>query len=181
MADRSNRTCCSKRCRSQRAVSLQTNGGRKPIHGGCVGGVLSPIYRRWSLIKARCHSPSNNKFGVYGARGIHMCQEWRDSFSAFKRWAEIAGFSPELQIDRIDNDLGYSPDNCRWVTLVENQANRRKSIIFPTGETTAQVAARLGMRAHSIRERLKSGMTMELAGSMPFIPNGNQRKTFIVP
>lgn len=172
------RTCCSKSCRGRIAVSKQTNGGRKPTHGGCVGGKLTPLYSRWSSMKARCHSSTCQKYGRYGARGITMCKEWRDSFRAFERWSLENGFLPELQIDRINNDRGYSPKNCRWITGIENQANRHNSLIFPSGETTAQVAARLGMSPNSIRERLKRGMTPEQAMTLQPVPNGYERKTF---
>jgi hypothetical protein len=172
------RKCCSISCRGRLAVSKQKNGGRKPKHGGCVNGELSPLYQRWAGMKARCHSESCVKYGGYGARGITVCEEWRNNFKNFETWALANGFSDNLQIDRIDNYNGYSPENCRWVTCIQNQANRRRSIIFPSGETTAQVARRLGMSPNSIRERIKRGMTMEQAMTIPSVPNGIERKTF---
>lgn len=129
-------------------------------------------------MKARCHSESCAKFGRYGARGITVCKEWRDSFATFEKWALTNGFKPTLQLDRINNNKGYSPKNCRWITCMENQANRRNSLIFPSGETTSQVAARLGMSPNSIRERLKRGMTFEQAMKLKPVPNGYARKTF---
>lgn len=152
--------------------------GRPPLHGGCAGGSLSPLYKRWSGMIGRCHKPKNNKFHRYGADGITVCDEWRKSFSAFELWSSENGFDPSLQIDRIDNNKGYSPENCRWVTPIVNQANRRSSIIFPSGETTAQVAARLGMSPNGIRGRLAAGMPIELAMMLPFTPNGGKRKWF---
>lgn len=175
---RGTRTVCSISCRGRLAVSKQKNGGRKPSHGGCVNGLLSPLYRRWSAMKARCHSTSCVKYGRYGARGITVCEEWRNSFKEFETWALGHGFREDLQIDRIDNEKGYSPENCRWVTCLQNQANRHNSIIFPSGETTAQVGERLGLSPNSIRERLRRGMTLEQAMTIPPVPNGIKRKTF---
>lgn len=172
------RTLCSKSCRGRLAAFLQTNGGRHPNHGACVGGTTSPLYRRWAAMKARCHSKSSLKFGRYGARGITVCDEWRNSFNSFKEWSLNNGFHQSLQIDRINNDLGYSPENCRWVSCLVNQSNRSNSIIFPSGETTQEVADRLGLTPNAIRSRLKKGMSMEKAMSLPPVPNGNARKDF---
>lgn len=89
------------------------------------------ISRREGIID-RCNNPNNGGYKHYGGRGITMCQEWIDSPQAFVDWALANGFSPELQLDRIDNDKGYSPDNCRWVTARENIRNRSNSVITPT-------------------------------------------------
>lgn len=172
--------CCSISCRGRWAATGATGTGRKPLHGGCVGGKPSPLYRRWAGIKSRCHSKFCVKFGAYGARGIRMCKQWFRSFSKFRDWAVRNGFSPELQIDRIDNGKGYSPSNCRWVTCVQNAANRRRSLIFPTGETTAQVAKRIGLTPSALRYRIQAGMTLRQAMTIPPIPNGQARKTFNV-
>jgi len=170
--------CCSKSCRGRIAVSFQEPKSRNLKHGGCVGGELSPLYSRWAAIKSRCHSESNVKYGRYGARGIRMCEEWRNSYPAFEKWSLENGFEPSLQIDRIDNSKGYDPSNCRWVTCMKNQSNRDRSIIFPSGETTAEVAKRLGLNPNSIRSRIDRGMPLEIAMVMPKIPNGYERKKF---
>jgi hypothetical protein len=171
-------TCCSKSCRGRKAASMQSSKGRPKKHGACSGGVLSPLYRRWSSMKARCHSKTCSKYGRYGARGIQVCDEWRNSFASFEEWAVGNGFQENLQLDRIDNSKGYSPSNCRWVSCIQNQANRDRSLIFPSGETTAEVAKRLGMAPNSIRERLKRGMSKEQAMTLNPVPNGFARKTF---
>ena len=89
------------------------------------------INRREGIME-RCTNPNHVAYKSYGERGITVCQEWIDSPQAFVDWALANGFSPELQIDRIDNDKGYSPDNCRWVTARENIRNRSNSVITPT-------------------------------------------------
>ena len=89
------------------------------------------ISRREGVME-RCTNPNHIAYKKYGGRGITVCQEWIDSPQAFVDWALANGFSPELQIDRIDNDKGYSPDNCRWVTARENMRNRSNSVVSPT-------------------------------------------------
>ena len=89
------------------------------------------ISRREGIIE-RCTNPNHNKYKHYGERGVTVCQEWLDSPQAFVDWAFANGFSPELQIDRIDNNKGYSPDNCQWVTARDNIRNRSNSVITPT-------------------------------------------------
>ncbi len=83
------------------------------------------LYGVWRGIKQRCYYPKHDSFKNYGARGITMCNEWRDSFKEFFEWSIKNGYAENLEIDRIDNDSGYSPENCRYITKSENCKNRR--------------------------------------------------------
>jgi hypothetical protein len=72
---------------------------------------------------ARCENKKGAQYHDYGGRGISVCSEWRDSFQAFYDWAYANGYEKGLEIDRKDNDGGYLPENCRWITKVRNVNN----------------------------------------------------------
>lgn len=88
-------------------------------------------YRILAGMKQRCYNPNSEAFSFYGGRGIGVCDEWRNNPKAFVEWAYANGYQPNLTIDRIDNYRGYSPDNCRWVTMLDNLKNRRRAGRFP--------------------------------------------------
>ncbi|MDE6911097.1 MAG: hypothetical protein K2P44_11570 [Lachnospiraceae bacterium] len=67
------------------------------------------LRRIWSDMKARCYNPASDSFRNYGARGITVCREWKNDFTAFSVWAMEHGYRQNLSIDRIDNDKGYEP------------------------------------------------------------------------
>jgi len=82
-----------------------------------------PLYTVWKGMRERCTNPKQPHWHRYGGRGITICAEWND-FVVFRAWALEHGWRPRLTIDRIDNDRGYSPDNCRIVSFKENNDNR---------------------------------------------------------
>lgn len=94
------------------------------------------IYRIWEDIKQRCYNKKQANYKWYGAKGISMCVEWKDSFENFCAWALLNGYNEQLTIDRIDANGNYEPSNCRWVTSRE-QARNKSSNIYVTinGET----------------------------------------------
>lgn len=83
------------------------------------------LYNIWANMKQRCYNTDNPRFKDYGARGIVMCNEWRNSFENFYKWSISNGYDKKLTIDRIDNDGVYEPSNCKWSTYKEQSQNKR--------------------------------------------------------
>lgn len=82
-----------------------------------------PLFTVWLGMRQRCYYLQHKDFSTYGGKGIKVCEEWDNDFGEFFRWALISGWVKGLQIDREDSDLGYTPDNCRWVTPLQNRHN----------------------------------------------------------
>lgn len=91
-------------------------------------GAAEPLYHVLNEMHQRCENPSNKDFKWYGALGVTVCEEWAlTNYPAFKAWALANGYRPGLTIDRENPNGPYSPDNCRWITIQEQQRNRRNS------------------------------------------------------
>lgn len=84
-----------------------------------------PLYRVWRHAKARCCNENNERYKYYGGRGITICDEWKNNPKAFIEWCLNNGWKKELEIDRINNNGNYTPENCRFVTHTENVHNAR--------------------------------------------------------
>ena len=89
--------------------------------------INTPEYRAWHNMKSRCNNPRDGAYKHYGGRGITVCQEWNDSFEAFIKYM---GKKPsyELSLDRVANDAGYFPGNCRWATWTQQANNTRRTL-----------------------------------------------------
>ena len=139
------------------------------------GGKGTRLYRIWQMMKNRCHNPRTPRFKDYGARGITVCDEWKDDFQAFYDWAMSHGYSDDLTIDRIVNDKGYSPDNCRWATkLVQGNNSRHNHMVTYQGKTQSlsDWARGLGVSFHLLSNRINNyGWSIERAFTTP---KGNQ-------
>jgi hypothetical protein len=95
------------------------------VHGFTRVGQHHPLYRVWRTMKTRCYNDQHPTYKDYGARGIYICDEWRESAGGFITWALENEWKEKLFIDRIDNDGPYAPWNCRFVTPKESRANQR--------------------------------------------------------
>lgn len=93
------------------------------------------LYTIWENIKQRCYNPNNNRYKNYGARGITVCDKWKE-FMPFYNWAMANGYRDDLTIDRIDVNGNYEPSNCRWATPKEQANNTRQNrMITYNGKT----------------------------------------------
>lgn len=94
------------------------------------------MYGIYAGMKDRCLNSNNKNYHNYGGRGINICDQWKNDIKAFYDWSMVNGYRNDLSIDRIDNDKGYSPRNCRWATPKEQMRNTRKnSIVKYKGKT----------------------------------------------
>jgi hypothetical protein len=98
-------------------------------------GKRTRLNRIWRQMRQRCLNKNDSAYDRYGGRGITVCAEW-SNFKNFHKWALSNGYKPNLELDRIDNSLGYSPINCRWATIIEQANNKRNNhLITFHGET----------------------------------------------
>ena len=123
----------------------------------------TPEYRAWQQMRLRCTDPEHAAWADYGGRGITVCERWLESVEAF---VEDMGQKPDLEheLDRIDNNRGYEPGNCRWATRKENDRNRRSNRHLEfRGErkTIAEWCEALGLRRDTVGKRLASGWSVE--------------------
>lgn len=120
-------------------------------------------YSVWCGMLSRCNCPTCEAYPNYGGRGITVCEEWLE-FINFNDWAEHSGYEEGLELDRIDNESSYSPDNCRWVTHTENNRNKRTNrYITYKGDTkcTAEWAEILGVNTGLLLNRLNNNWSFE--------------------
>lgn len=112
-------------------------------------------------MRYRCYRTQHAEFHRYGGRGITICDEWLGSYQAFYDWAMANGYRDDLSIDRIDNDKGYSPDNCRWATRKEQQNNCSNSVkveIDGVVKTLRQWSEEKGIYFNTLYKRYKKGI-----------------------
>jgi hypothetical protein len=120
----------------------------KFMFGATSNGKRTKLYNTWLAMKERCNNPSSISYKNYGAKGIYVCGEW-NKFGAFKKWAEENGYAEGLSIDRIDLNKGYSPNNCRWATAIQQANNTRKNKyvkISGSYKTLSEAARELGIK-----------------------------------
>lgn len=118
----------------------------------------------WGAMKGRCLDKNNNRFYVYGAKGVKICDEWLHNFDNFYNWSIENGYCKGLSIDRIDVKGNYEPNNCRWVTM-KVQQNNRSNTIFITykGETKSVMEWHeiTGIKHKTLLQRYHKGLSAE--------------------
>jgi hypothetical protein len=142
-------------------------GGSK----GCIrcrnrthGERARPEYVVWKKMRSRCQHPTNKDYRHYGGRGIGICDEWQ-SFSVF---LQDMGSRPSSKhtIERIDNSQGYSRQNCRWATRVEQSRNTRRNHLLTFSGITQSIpdwADQIGIPAKALGQRIRAGWSIERA------------------
>lgn len=121
-------------------------------------------------MKTRCNNPKSKAYHRYGGRGIEVCPEWSNSFRLFEKWALENGYNDSLTLDRIDNNKGYSPENCRFVTYTQNNQNRRDNVFLEfNGEShcLTEWSRIVGISQSVLSNRLKRGWSIEKALTFP--------------
>lgn len=125
----------------------------------------TPIYRVWRAMLSRCEMPNAKSYQDYGQRGICVCKEWHDA-SVFIEWANVNGYEAGMEIDRIDVNGDYCPENCRFTSRTENANNKRNNkIIEYCGEskTLAEWARHFAVSYKNLSRNLLKGYTLEEA------------------
>lgn len=114
------------------------------------------LYYCWQSMLRRCDWAKHPNYRNYGARGVCVCEEWRHDFRAFATWAALNGYADDLAIDRINDNGNYEPSNCRWVTRVENNNNKRNNLWLKDADgnvkTCAEWARVRGIAYDTMRE-----------------------------
>lgn len=133
-------------------------------HGLAKRSAVHPLYKVWLQMKQRCTNPKNKQWLNYGGRGITLCTEWR-TFAGF--FADMnAGYAAGLSIDRVDNEKGYSRENCRWATPAEQSRNTRRNVWVTFRGKTQPLqdwAAELGVSRQAFYYWTKKGYSYEQA------------------
>lgn len=121
-------------------------------------------------MRTRCNNKKRHDYKEYGGRGIKVCNEW-DNYENFRDWSLMNGYANNLSIDRIDNNSGYSPDNCRWTTQSQQMRNTRKNKFLEfNGErkTLVEWSEITGIKYHTLKNRVnKYGYSDEEALTIP--------------
>ncbi len=134
-------------------------GKWKKTHGHTINDKHTTEYGAWNTMKDRCHNRRSRSWKNYGGRGIRVCREWRNSFDAF--FSHIGPKpSPELSVDRIDNNDGYRPGNVRWATAIQQARNsrRKRKVVKYKGKsaTIEEWALGLGLTRSGLADRLRT-------------------------
>lgn len=142
---------------------MTTRNERNYRHGHARAGDQSKEYSTWNNMLTRCNNPIHNRYHRYGGRGITVCERW----VSFKMFYEDMGPKPEgMTLERIDNEKGYSKENCRWATTAEQSNNKSTCVYFTHNgktQTKKMWCDELGIRYATVMGRQRIGWSLEKA------------------
>lgn len=124
-----------------------------------------PLYVVYNNMKARCYNPKNGSYYRYGGRGISVCEEWLNSFQLFYDWCISNGWAFGLKIDRVNNEDGYHPNNCGFVTDKKSCLNRSSTrwfIVDGFKLNLLQVSTKYNIPKQTLHNRLKKNTSIEV-------------------
>ena len=133
---------------------------RAQIHGYA----HHPLYHTWEGMKQRCCNPNFKYYDKYGGRGITICDEWLHSPDVFIEWSLFHGYKKGLTLDRKNNDKGYSPENCRWVSRKVQQNNRSTNHYLEYEGDTYTITTfseKFGLNRLTVSTQLRRGWSVQ--------------------
>ena len=142
------------------------------------GTASGKLYCSWRDMLRRCYDERSVSYPNYGGRGITVCEEWH-TFRPFRDWAFQSGYEEGLSIDRIDNDIGYCPENCCWTTRKRQNNNKRSNIRIEydgRNMTASEWAEETGINYRTLIARYNRGWTPEEILTTPPSPANNKSK-----
>lgn len=144
------------------------------------------LYQTWYQMIYRCHNPKSANYAKMQKRKIEVCDEWKNDFWGFKAWAYTHGYEKGLYLTRIKKTDGYNPDNCKWATRMEIAENTKlknnrgvKYNVHGEMLTMAEVCRRYNVKTPFLIRRLRKGMTMEQAVTIPKYANYTHTPEYI--
>lgn len=133
------------------------------------------LFNVWRNMIRRCYDIQSDRYYAYGKRGIIVCDEWKNDFHCFVRFAVSNGWKDGLSIERIDCNGNYCPENCKFITMAEQARNKTSNVLITyNGETKCVVewCEILGLKPKTIYKRIYDGHT----DPMLILYNGNLRE-----
>lgn len=126
------------------------------------------IYKRWKDMKSRCNCPGSSAYKNYGGRNIKVCKEWASSFESFRKWAESNGYNDNLTIERIDVNKDYCPENCKFITKIEQAKNKTNTLRITAFNETKSLQdwvldSRCVVSVYTLRARINNNWKSEEA------------------
>lgn len=161
-------------CGQQKAIMHHhLKGGRSKSCGCKVGGWKHGMtgtltHNIWQGMLRRCYDPNAISFKYYGARGIIVCERWRESFSNFIMDMDKA--KPGMSIERINNDGNYEPSNCKWIPKHKQACNKRTSVkleVLGVSGCVSELSRYFGIKRGVVEARLKKGWAPDMAFTVP--------------